>query len=141
MLKFVEREDLIDEADGVFNGRQLAGGVDHDVEPLTVRIHENELLNAFGGWVDHEVGTELVSEGALRRDRLADGEGRGDPLFKKLKQQQAGQTPQPRRILQLTWSPTANLCAAACGPSATISPENSCSAIDFGSGQERLSPL
>lgn len=45
------------------------GGVDHDVEPLTVRIHENELLNAFGGWVDHEVGTELVSEGALRRDR------------------------------------------------------------------------
>ena len=69
VLKFVEREDLIDEADGVFNGRQLAGGVDHGVEPLTVRIHENELLNAFGGWVDHEVGTELVSEGALRRDR------------------------------------------------------------------------
>lgn len=59
-----ERAAAGEEADGVFNGRQLAGGVDHDVEPLTVRIHENELLNAFGGWVDHEVGTELVSEGA-----------------------------------------------------------------------------
>lgn len=68
MLKFVEREDLIDEADGVFNGRQLSGGVDHGVKALSVRIHENEFLNAFGGRVDHEVGTELVSEGALRRD-------------------------------------------------------------------------